>query len=645
MENLSTKLNRISACADNLRAKVGEINTPLQELGVKTQVIIDERNATLMEKDNEIAALSEEMDALRVSSADQVAVLRPENNTLCSALIAGGENPSDTNYVESFIFKRVWDFKKPALEWCSEFCEKYNLDPESYTYYNLIVRSDSNNHYLRIMFRPEGSDRYSISVQARDNVTGSYVQIGATIYSSTGSRTELPVSIRVYDAETGTSTTITDPKYKYIFAEPVKIVANTFGEYPAELVDLIGSFFELEFDGTYLYNNEEWERLPEGYNLEPENVVKGVSFKTDEGEKVGTLGANVLTDMDDLAKVGTVFETQNNGVLNVSFPSGSYPAAQLFQQLHTGTDDEVSPMFNMINWRSTSNFDSFLSGSYGGVNPFDFDLRKYPKDILGQPTSMRYFLASTKARNVHLGDLDTSKLKDCAFMFNGIIDYNSIKEELVAPRTFSLVGGNGGQSGCGYMMVTKFTGITDDTVVKIANKRFTHATTARSILVPTTAAGGPKLNILLENIVFDQTLAGLEFYTSAANDRPYSICFRNVDMHFVECSTTQEKSRAFRYVWGANHSSNTPYNKLKYIIFDIDYVFNTHQNWSNGTDDHPGLTYQPLWTQSDGAIYVRDNMVSAYKNSTYWNYFASKIKPISEMCDEMKRLYGYGEEV
>lgn len=624
MNTMSEKLNRIKEVTTELRATAEMPYGPIEDVIAAVDNKVKTIDNTIAEKNVEIAELQKDSSVFRAKKASFVSntVVNPKDKDVVVVVDQSGSFPK---YGESFskvTIKSTVDFgERTFLDWLDEFYSKYGEVTSSYIY--CTYRSDDYNttdatgQLLTIQIRDEGS-MYRIQTSYRDLVTNDQLTCYFYIYEEEYEYTTLTARTAYFrDGSTGTNTNFLNAGgYELTLPQPLKAVVNR----DLSALEDFFSFKSVSYDGVYMYHEdeEEWIRMPIGMNLNPENVLSGIKFKTDEGEKIGTLGDNIST-LANIQKVGQVFKNSTDGKLD----TGTLTPSTVFKAIQKGTK-VLTPLFYTVDWASKTDYSNFFSN----IELDEFDLTKMPEGILGQPTMLNNFLANTKIKKFNLTGLDVSKVRSLGYSST---PFEHLNNWLTEERTFDSLESSSGSSAGIFGSYGE-----ENNLLTIKNRNYPKLNYLYGCFGSLSCK-----NILLENLTFGTPIEKTSYLFN--NTKIYSLCIKNcTGLSFKYFSSNSDKSDAYRYTFTDGYTQGT----LKYLIFDIDYVLNFPAYFSYTPTSirlDPRLRECDLYTS--GYIYVRDDMVTSYKNSSYWSSFSSRIKPISEMTQELKDMYGYNEEV
>lgn len=621
---MSEKLNRVKNLTNALRTTANMSQGSIDDVVSTIDTNIQNINNAISEKNTEIETLQEGKDIFRAKTVELIkdTVVNPKDGDM---IVVVDSSSSFPRYQESasqaIIYSRVDLGDKTFGEWLDEFYTTSGYDPSTMSVGMQLRSSDYeasvSGQYITIQVRNELS-MYRITITYRDYATNDQLNCYFYIYQEDLESTILTARSAIFrDGATSTSTNfLSAGSYTLNFPQNLTLVSTRDYSLLASFV----SFNSVAYDGVHVYNEdgEEWERMPVGLNLNPDDVLTGIQFKTDEGEKTGTLGDNILTQ-ENIERLGKVFKNTTDGKIDI----GTLSANNVLKAIQKGTT-VLTPLFHTVDWSAITNYSSFLSG----ITLDEFDLTKMKDGILGQPTNLNSFLANNNIGNLNLSPLDVSKVTSISY---GSAPWEQVSSWLCEEKTFDSLSSTSGSSAGIFGSYGE-----EHQLLTIKNRTYPSLSgiygTFGNLSCP---------NILLENLHFGAEIDSTSYLFNKTVIQ--SLCIKNcTGLRFKNISNSADKSSAYRYTFTDGYTQGT----LKYLIFDIDYVLNFPAYFSYTPTTirlDPRLRECDLYT--NGYIYVRDNMVTSYKNSSYWSSFSSRIKPISEMTQELKDIYGYNEEV
>lgn len=623
MNTMSEKLNRIKEVTTELRATAEMPYGPIEDVIAAVDNKVKTIDNTIAEKNVEIAELQKDSSVFRAKKAKfvQSTVVNPKDKDVVVVVEQTGGFPKHQEYANEVTISSIVDLgDKTFIEWIDEFYAAYG---STATTIACTFRSDDYNttdltgQQLTCQVRNETS-MYRIQMSYRDYLTNDQLTCYYYVYEEDFESTVLTASTAYFrDGVTGTQTNFRNGgSYTLKFPQGLKLLTNK----DVSALSTFLSFGGVAYDGVYMYHEdeEEWIRMPIGMNLNPENVLSGIKFKTDEGEKIGTLGDNIST-LANIQKVGQVFKNSTDGKLD----TGTLTPSTVFKAIQKGTK-VLTPLFYTVDWASKTDYSNFFSN----IELDEFDLTKMPEGILGQPTMLNNFLANTKIKKFNLTGLDVSKVRSLGYSST---PFEHLNNWLTEERTFDSLESSSGSSAGIFGSYGE-----ENNLLTIKNRNYPKLNYLYGCFGSLSCK-----NILLENLTFGTPIEKTSYLFN--NTKIYSLCIKNcTGLSFKYFSSNSDKSDAYRYTFTDGYTQGT----LKYLIFDIDYVLNFPAYFSYTPTSirlDPRLRECDLYTS--GYIYVRDDMVTSYKNSSYWSSFSSRIKPISEMTQELKDIYGYNEEV
>jgi hypothetical protein len=622
---MSEKLNRIKNLTNALRTTANMSQGSIDEVVSTIDQNIQGINNTISEKNTEIETLQEGKDIFRAKTVELIkdTVVNPKDGDMAVVVSPSTSFPKYQEAVsQATVYSMVDLGDKTFGEWLDEFYTTSGYSPSTMSVGMQLRSSDydtsiPSGQYITIQVRNDSS-MFRITMTYRDYVTNDQLTCYYYIYPEEFESTTLTARTATFrDGATSAMTNfLSAGSYTLNFPQDLTLVSTR--DY--SLLSNFISFNGVAYDGVHVYNKdgEEWERMPVGLNLNPDDVLTGVQFKTDEGEKTGTLGDDILTQ-ENIERLGKVFKNTTDGKINI----GTLGANSVFKAIQKGTT-VLTPLFHTVDWSSIANYSSFLSG----ITLDEFDLTKMKDGILGQPTNLSSFLANNHIGNLNLSPLDVSRVTSISY---SSAPWEQMSSWLCEEKTFNSLSSTSGTS----------TGIfgsygEEHHLLTIKNRTYP---SLRGIYGTFGNLTCP--NILLENLHFGAEIDSTSYLFNKTVIQ--SLCIKNcTGLKFKYFSSSTDKSNAYRYTFTDGYTQGT----LKYLIFDIDYVLNFPAYFSYTPTSirlDPRLRECDLYTS--GYIYVRDNMVTSYKNSSYWSSFSSRIKPISEMTQELKDIYGYNEEV
>ena len=635
---LSSKLNRIKNATNSIREVVGVTSDMvIEDVAIATNNKITELNTNVEAKTSELAAKQIELDeaiqnrevaiteavnevkknitAFKVADiATMEAKSDMKEDDVCAIVDIQKGYPQQGASVKGALFNSVITLDRPFTEWWDQFTAQLDMVGESDVF--LSLRSEDNTCDLMFQFG-YWSDQAYLQMYFYDNVTQDSLSADFMIddLSATTIRAEY-AQLR----QGGKDTSWTGTSVFLNFTQPL---FNSMEMHPGTWLDPFIFFVSQEYNGTYRYSELEggWVKIPVGMNLEPTKVLQGVDYLTDNGTVTGTFG----TDVGSTEQFPTFASFMENIPSTGWKPSGYSSATEVMKLLHKNRRG-WNPLIHCIDWNSLSKDNLFY-----GVSADEFSFDKEPGTYFNKPTTMNMWFYNSNFSKVDLSGLDVSALTRIQNPYAGL-RYSDIKEWLSQEITFPLLN-LGGYSA--YSLGGIIHDLDETVPLIVKNRTYPNVDSLKGSFQTITAA-----HVLFENLTLSKQI---KYYDNMfnGNKKITSICIRNVDVNFkIGTSGSFYYSDASNMFYGCT--------KLKYIIIDNDEVLNfpahhpyTYKPTSAVLYCNSALENTPVNTE--GAIFVRDEQVASYKSHTMWSYFSSRIKPISEMPEDLKQIYGYTE--